>query len=165
MRTNSTRRTILIVANLLILIGIALMAWMIVTAASRNNIYVDLSDGKPHSVGFSDLSLVPGESTEYTVRLRNTDANKYDVHLDFVETEKSMTLKNFARVKIISNDVVVCDELLATVFENESIVLPVDFFKGLNTELTIVYYLPIEVGNEAKNAEAVFELQIMATNK
>jgi hypothetical protein len=164
MRTNGVRRTILIVANLLILIGVALMAWIIVTAASRNHIFIDLSDGL-NNVGFSDLSLVPGESTQYTVRLRNKNTNKCNLLLDFVEVEKDMTLKNYARVKIISNDTVVCDELLATIFENDNIVLPVDFDKGINTELTIVYYIPIEAGNEAKNADAVFELQIMATNK
>ena len=34
-----------------------------------------------------------------------------------------------------------------------------------NTELKIVYYLPLEVGNEAKKAEAFFELLIKASNE
>ena len=50
-------------------------------------------------------------------------------------------------------------------FEKEKIVLPVDFDEGENTELKIVYYLPLDVGNEAKNAEAVFELLLTASNE
>jgi hypothetical protein len=68
-------------------------------------------------------------------------------------------------VKIISGDEVICDELLAKVFEDDDIVLPVDFAEDKNTELKIVYYLPVDIGNEAKNAEAVFELLLTASNE
>ena len=80
-----------------------------------------------------------------------------------LETEEG-TLKHYARVKILANDEVLHDELLATAFENDNIVIPIDFRKDKNTELKIVYYLPLEVGNEAKNTEAVFELQLTASN-
>ena len=89
---------------------------------------------------------------------------QYDLSLDFIETEEK-TLKHFARVQIVANGDVVCDELLATVFEDEDIILPIDFTEdNKSIELKIVYYLPIEIGNEAKNAEAVFELLLTANN-
>ena len=31
--------------------------------------------------------------------------------------------------------------------------------------MKIVYYMPIEIGNEAKNAEAIFDLLLTATNE
>ena len=68
-------------------------------------------------------------------------------------------------MKIVANGEVISDELLADAFEKEKIVLPVDFDEGENTELKIVYYLPLDVGNEAKNAEAVFELLLTASNE
>ena len=74
-------------------------------------------------------------------------------------------MKNYARVKIFANGEVVSDEQLADAFENEKIILPVDFDEGKNTELKIVYYLPLEVGNEAKKAEAFFELLLKASNE
>lgn len=157
-------RIVLIAGSVLILVGVALMTWMLVTENDRNNIEVYLSDDKTHTIEFENLSLVPGESCEYSVKLKSDNAKKYDLSLDFVETEDK-TLKNFAYVKILSKDKVICDELLANAFKNENIVLPVDFEKDINTELTIVYYLPINVGNEAKNAEAVFELLIKASNE
>lgn len=157
-------RIVLILGSVLILIGVALMTWMLITEIDRNNIEVYLSDDKTHTIEFKNLSLVPGESCEYYVKLKSENAKKYDLSLDFVETEDK-TLKNFAYVKILSKDKVICDELLSSVFENKNIVLPVDFEAATNTELTIVYYLPIDVGNEAKNAEAVFELLIKASNE
>ena len=51
------------------------------------------------------------------------------------------------------------------VFEAENINLPVDFSEGKNTELKITYYLPIDIGNEAKNAEAIFELRFESSNE
>jgi dihydroneopterin aldolase len=92
-------------------------------------------------------------------------AEIYDVSLVFVDKDKDMTLKHYARVKIMLGEEVVCDELLADVFENDDIVLDVDLTEKKSTELKIVYYLPIEIGNEAKNAEAVFELQLTASNE
>lgn len=158
-------RIVLIVGSALILVGVSLMTWMLVTEDDRSVIEVQLEDGKTQSIEFEDLSLVPGEECEYVVTLKSENAKKYDLNLDFVDTEKDLTLKNFARVKIVANGEVVCDELLATVFENEDIVLPIDFTEDKNTELKIVYYLPLEVGNEAKNAEAVFELLLTASNE
>ena len=43
--------------------------------------------------------------------------------------------------------------------------LPVHFDLLHNTELTVEYYMPIEIGNEAKNAEAHFELHLTASNE
>jgi ribonuclease-3 len=55
--------------------------------------------------------------------------------------------------------------LLADAFESDAIVLPVDFSQNRNTELTVTYYMPSEVGNEAENAEAIFDLRIVASNE
>ena len=63
------------------------------------------------------------------------------------------------------NGEVILDELLVDAFEHEELVLPVQISKGINTELEIIYYLPIEVGNEAKNATADFELLVRASEE
>lgn len=159
-------RIILIAASALIIIGVLLWGWMTATEEERNVIEIRLKDGKTHAVRFEDLDLLPGEQFEYTVRLEKAGVDRYELSLDFVELEEG-TLKNFAYVKIITNDgAVVYDDLLANAFARErSIDLSVDFDDNKNTELKIVYYLPIDVGNEAKNAEAIFELQLTAGNE
>ena len=164
MAKSKLMRIILVAGSALIIVGVSLMGWMLETEDERGVIEVKLEDGKTESLVFKNLTLVPGDECEYIIQLEKTSASKYDLELDFVETEEK-TLKNYAYVKIIANGEVICDELLATVFENDNIVLPVNFDEGKNTELKIVYYLPIEVGNEAKKAEAVFELLLTASNE
>ena len=157
-------RILLVMASIIIIAGVALMGWIFATSEERNVIKVSLADGKTEAIQFEDLSLVPGDSCEYTIKLDGENAKQYDLTLDFVETSK-MDLKNFAYVKIMSGDEVICDNLLATVLDEENITLEVDFKEKKNTELTVIYYLPLEVGNEAKNAEAVFELLLTASNE
>ena len=157
-------RLILIAGSVLILIGVSLMTWMLVTEEERNNIKVELDGGETEVLEFEALRLVPGSQCEYTITLKNGNTDQYNLTLDFKETEEK-TLKKYARVKILSEEAEVYDELLETAFENEGIVLPVDFKQDLNTVLKIVYYLPIEIGNEAKNAEALFDLVLTASNE
>lgn len=158
-------RIILVAGSVLIIIGVALMAWMIATADERGVIDVDLGEGEAEALVFEDLSLVPGESCEYIVRLKEGAVSKYDLELDFDDVDPEKTLKHYARVKIVIDGEIIYDELLKDAFEKDKIILPVDFDENQNTELKIVCYLPIDVGNEAKNAEAAFKLLLKASNE
>ncbi len=158
-------RIILVVGSVLILIGVTLMAWMIATKDERGVFDVDLGDGKTEMLVFEDLALVPGESCEYIVRLKESSVSQYDLELDFVDRDQEKTLKYYARVKIVIDGEIIYDELLKDAFEDDKIVLPVDIEENKNTELKIVCYLPIEVGNEAKNTEVAFALLMKASNE
>lgn len=160
-------RIVLISASALIIVGVSLLGWMLATSGDRNVIKIELENGKTETVEFKELALVPGSSCEYKIKLKGENAKKYELILDFVEKGKAEenTLKNFAYVKIVSNGSVICDELLATALERDDITLHVDFKEKKNTELTVIFYLPIDVGNEAKNSAAVFELLLTAINE
>ena len=164
MTRSNLLRIILTVGSVLIIVGVALTGWVLATEDERGAIEVKLKRGETKTLTFEDLALVPGEEHEYIVQMKKVITSQYHLELDFVEIEET-ELKYYARVKILSNDEVICDELLADAFEKEKMVLAVDFDKGENTELKIVYYLPIDVGNEAKKAEAVFELLLTASNE
>ncbi|MBQ8496559.1 MAG: hypothetical protein IJ489_03780 [Clostridia bacterium] len=162
MTRNRLMRILLILMSILILIGIVLMRCTPNRLTANGGIIkVLLSDRKTQIIEFEELCLIPGEECEYLVKLENTSAEQCNVTLNFREIEEK-TLKNFVRVKMISDGELLCDELLADMFEHENIVLPVDFTKNKNTELKIVYFMPLETGNEAKNTETVFELRITA---
>ena len=161
---NTLVRILLVIGSLLLVIGVILMAWSMWLKPDPNVIKVSLTDGETRPIKFEGLGLVPGQSCEYTIKLNADIEGTCDLTFDFDETEEK-TLKHYARVKIVANETTLYDELLATAFESEGIVIPVDFDKKSNTELTVVYYMPIEVGNEAKNAAAVFELKLTATNE
>ena len=157
-------RIILIAGSLWIIVGVSLMTWMLSTADDRSVISVSLNEGDSKPIKFDALSLVPGDECEYAVKLVKGGADRFDLKFDFVETGDG-TLKNYARVKIVVRGNAVYDELLADTLGNENILLPVDFSEERNTEFQIVYYLPIDIGNEAKNAEAMFGLVLTASNE
>lgn len=164
MGRSSLMRTILFVAAVLIVIGVILMHFMLDAFRTGSVINVYLKDGKTEIVEFKDLALVPGQSREYELTMTGSPAKRYNVKLDFVENTDGK-LKNFVYVKIISGTKVICDQLLADAMVDEQLVLPVDFGENAYTDLTLIYYLPVEVGNEAKNAEAKFSLLFIANEE
>lgn len=164
MQKNKLMLIILMVGSVLIIVGVSLMTWMLATVDERNVIRVSLDKGDSDPVKFEALSLVPGDECEYGVKLVKGRTNTLDLRFDFIETGDG-TLKNYARVKIMVQGNIVYDDLLANALENEKISLSVDFEKNKNTEFQVIYYLPIDVGNEAKNAEAKFGLMLTASNE
>jgi hypothetical protein len=156
-------RIVMVILSAMLLIGVGMTGWMLGTRDDREVVRIDL-DGQIDPIGFENLCLIPGESCSYTFRMKGDVAKEYDVHLRFEETEEK-TLKNFAFVRIETNGTVLCDELMATAFEGEGIELHVDLSQAKQQDLIITYYMPLEVGNEAQNAEAIFDLLITATNE
>ena len=164
MQKNKLMQVAILIGSVLIIIGISLMLWSILTNDERNDIKISLDIGDSKPIKFEALSLIPGDECEYSVKLQRSRAERFDLSLDFVEIGDG-ALKDYARVKIIAKDDVVYDELLANTFENKRILFSVDFGEDKNTEFRIVYYLPLDVGNEVKNAEAQFELVLTASNE
>ena len=160
-------RILLVAGSVLIVVGVALMTWMLTTEDERSVIEVQLFDGRTSTeeIKFEGLALVPGQECEYDIVLKSDNADTYEMRFDFVETAES-PLKNFACVKIMANDTVVRDELLDAAFTGEELVLPVEFTSQEKVmTLKVIYYLPLEVGNEAKNAGAQFKLVLTASNE
>ena len=164
MTKSKVMRIVLIASSVLIILGVALMGYMLATEDERNVIELKLKDGATEAIQFESVRLLPGQECEYIISLDSERSEQYDLALDLVETEEG-ELGKFAYVKIMAGDEVLYDELLADAFEAEPIVFPVDFTKDKNTELNVIYYLPLDVGNEAQRAEAVFDLLITASNE
>ena len=155
-------RALLVGLSLFISVGVALMAYMIMDSFNTEVMRVDLDAGGG-TVEFENLCLIPGESCEYTVSLESDMASECSLTLDFDEIEEK-DLKNYAYARLELNGEVVRDQLLKTLIESGDVVLDADFTESDKIELKIVYYLPAEVGNEAQNAEALFNLKITADN-
>ena len=85
------------------------------------------------------------------------------MNLSFTDKDPDGTLKNFVRVKILSGETELYDELLADAMKGEGTTVHVNFDKDENTELKLVYYMPLEVGNEAKLAASDFQLNIVSS--
>lgn len=149
----------------LVVIGIALIIWMLLNPIFRNNVIkVDVEDNGQKIVEFESLNIIPGSIEEYKIKLQTEVASTYEITLDFIE-EEDLGLKEFVYVKIQMGDNVLCDKLLKDVFEEETITFECEMELRKKYDINITYYMLENVGNEAKNTQSTFDLVICATNK
>ena len=162
---NNLMRVLLLFGSVLILVGVVLTGFLLATEEDSTVIEIYLEYNSSHTVEFEHLGLIPGWETRYQLEFLQTRVDRYDLYVDFIPKDGGGELAKYARVKILSGETEVYDELLADAFRHPSLILPVDFGTGANTSLTVVYYLPEDVGNEAKLAEAFFEVRFSAGTK
>ena len=155
---------LLIALGVLILVGGALVGYYTFFLKEDEVVYIDLSDEGTETLSFDKLDLVPGEKAEYTVILKSELDGKHKVSLDFKDNNKEMNLKDYAYVTLRLNGTEICNRLLAEVLDGEVFETEIELKANSEAELEIIYYLPESVGNEAENAEADFELNIIYTN-
>ena len=162
MNKKTLLRITLAMSSILMIILILILSFVVIPSSRKDVIKIKLDDGEKESVRFEHVTLIPGGSCEYNVKfVRNGSNRGYNLHVNFVEIEDK-NLKEFARVKILSGDEIIYDNLLADAYEDGELVVPISFVEERSVEFTVSCYLPLEIGNEAKNAEAVFELQLTA---
>ena len=157
----NTVRIILAVLSGLILIGGGLTAFIFDSQYRYDNILVEVEDGMNETVEFEHLSLIPGEEAVYTVSFSSRLTEKYILYLDFSE-ETDQGLKNYVHLKIEVGGEVLSDKLLSEYLFDDPMELELELMKKERTPVKFIYYLPIEVGNEAQCTEAIFKLQITA---
>lgn len=153
----------LVALSVVTLVGVGLSVY--VMNADKTVIKVDLTPDEPSTVSFKNIGLRPGESCVYTLKLNNEYADEYDLTLDFLDSAPELTLKQYAYVRLEMDGQVLCDELLSSAFEREDITAVVNFTGKDVCEIKVTYYMPEDVGNEAQDAEAKFELIITAENE
>ena len=157
----------IIIWILLGVLSLATIGYVIygLTAPKASDIIeIDLDEDETvHTVEFENLCMIPGESSKYTLRLRNKGNKDFDLSFSFNETEQG-ALKNFVRVQIVAKGEVLSDDLLADLFESQTHVLPFSLENAESFDVEIIYYMPSEVTNEAQNSEASFNLVIQVVN-
>ena len=159
------RRRALLIGAILVVLSLSLLFWLQGNPHARGEIVVSLAEGRVETLSFADLALLPGQESAYTVHFKTEWAPSARVQLSFHNLDESLTLARYARVRITAGDATLYDELLSVAFEGEPLFFEADFQNKKNTTLRVIYYLPIEVGNEAKNAAALFDLRVSATNE
>ena len=152
----------IIVIAVLIMCGVVLTLLMMNDDVRGDVLDIGL-DGNISPIEFGGLKMVPGDSVEYKMCFTGKAAEEYNVNLSFTDADPDGTLKNFIRVKILSGQTAIYDELLVDAMNGDGINVNVNFKAKENTELKLIYYMPLEVGNEAKLATSDFRLNITST--
>ena len=152
--------------SILLVVGIILLTYALKTPSSGNDaIYVDFSDKEEDVISFDSLALVPGDSCTYTVYLRTGFTDTYNVTLAFVAGETTTLGKDVCARVAAEDGTVLCDAPLATLFTIEAFDFSCELADGKDYALTVTYYMSEDVGNEAKNAEVIFDLKVTASNE
>ena len=85
--------------------------------------------------------------------------------LDFEETERGI-LKNHLYIKVTVEGEVIADCLLADLVDGEEpLSVPCKVRKTDDLEIQVEYFLPLETGNEVKNASVNYLLHITLSNE
>ena len=157
----------MLVLSLLIILSIIFIGHAIANSGYAENdiIYVKVEEEiTKKEVVFKKLSLSPGDSCQYTLLFEREEVTGYDVTFKFEET-KEMDFKNYVHVKMEANGTVFYDKLLAEAFEDEEVHLRVDPAKTGSGDIHIIYYLPMDIGNEAQSAKSTFKLLVTAVSQ
>ena len=131
---------------------------------NRDIIKINLGEEGQKVVSFSDFSLLPGEETEYKILFDEVDLSTYDVVLQF-KTETDYAAYDFLCVRIIVDGKVLCDRTLSEVFADDPLFLQINPIEDRSVEIKVVYYIPLDTGNEAENMTFDFDLIITATTQ
>ena len=147
-----------------ILAGVGLTVGVLVGSKDRNTLRVELQEGKPESIVFEDLNMAPGKSTEYTISLTNDVTGDCALSFSFEELEDS-PLKQYVYATVEINGESVCDELLADLLDGHEITTDITLHRSEPTTVTVRYSMPVEIGNEAQNTTASFQINLTASNQ
>ena len=143
---------------LLCLIAVGITIYMISTGRADYFFRIQI-DGQEDMLEFESVGIVPGSEVTYTVELEGK--LDYVSHLDFrFKADEDQPLADFIYAKVIINGEEMCDELLSALLQKSKTRIECPLNKGEKREVKIIYYMPIDVGDEAKRTEATFNLFI-----
>ncbi len=158
---------ILIVAFVLLsLLAVVLIVFIKDTREGfEENITVSADGVTETTLEVRDLTLVPTDKKEYSVNLVCAATGTYDVSLSYDETLDG-GMKNFVNVLVTYDNKLAYDGRLVDLIDNSHII---EFECELTAKTPVVvkisYEMPYEVGNEAQNTYADFDVKLKLVKK
>ena len=149
----------------MILIGVALMIWMLLADHLGGAIKVRVDVDIPVEAGINDVVIVPGYKNEYHLKVTADKPGEYDLTFSFREQGNTESdLKDNLYILIEHDGKVYCDAKLSELYEGGP-VMRLQLKRLVAQDVKVVYYIPKEVGNEIKGDTADFGLFITAHEK
>lgn len=137
---------------------------LVLNALGQDVVKVDLKEGEPAVIEFNELSLIPGQKIEYNLKVAEEISGAFDLELAFNEISES-PLKNYVYAKVEADGEQVCNLLLAELLDESKTFSLYCENDGVGSyDIKITYYMMLDVGNEAMEAEANFDLTLTAKN-
>ncbi len=154
----------LVTLSVLILVGVIMIYFLLNSQREQDMICIELAEEKCKTVSFEAPCLIPGSSSEYKISLLGKIEDDYRVTLGFSE-EAALLLGQYACIRIETEEGVLCDAPLASVLDRSDLFFDCHLTRGEGYHIKIIYYMPVEVGNEAQKTEADFILTFTASSR
>lgn len=117
-------------------------------------------------VEFHELTLNPGDSEVYSLMLTNQLSGDCSLTVDFSPADdhpSSNSMAQYVYAKVELNGETVYEMRLSELLRTEAKTLECRMDTKKPIELRITYHMPEDVGNEAENTEAWFDLALTTT--
>lgn len=122
------------------------------------NTVIELNGETSKTLKAELTDFYPGSEQEYKIVLTGETAGNYIITLDFRDVKNSGSLENYLTATIKAKDITI-QKQLKELLDGEEIELG----KGVG-EITIVYAMPTDTGNEAQGTTADFYIDLTAKN-
>ena len=159
-----TKRSFHILIVSFLLLALMAVVLMIFLAKAKEdfpkNITVSENGVTETLLPMRNLSLMPGESKEYTVNLICDATGSYYIYVDFDEKIDG-GMKEFVDVYISANGELIYVGTLFDMLDNDTVVETLgELDEEEPFEITIQYTMPQEIGNEAQGSYADFDVHV-----
>lgn len=148
---------------LIIIFSLTIIILLISNFNNCKNNRIGFYDDNVKIINFKDLTLIPGQKTDYTVVINSNFSKDYIIEL-FFEEKNNNQVNNFLYVELLIDDEVIYESMFNEVL-NRSVSFSKYIIKNEPLKIKVVYYLDKNTGNEIQNEEIDIELKIIKRSK
>ena len=154
-----TKFILVLITSALSLIGVLLFIHFQKSTAP-NQITVTINEETTKNLKIDLENIVPGSETSYTINIDSKYFNDFDFSISFYEKDDPGELSNYLSLSISANEFKINKSFKEILNKNET------FDLGSNVkQISLVYIMDENIGNEAQNAYANFYIDLMSKSR
>jgi len=163
MRRDDTVTTRTFIVCLMVIVGFVI--WALINNFNKEDGEVNFdTEGISETVSVNGLAFLPGESRDYSFKLKCREKGEYQVGLKLIEKADG-GLKDFINVTVLLDGNSILTGNLGELMGYSSIVLRDYEFGRESVDLVITYSMPESVGNEAMGTSVDFDMSLLISEK
>ncbi len=144
------------------MIGIIIGVWSYVSQDKFVNEKTIVLNEQPQTeMEVSPSGLCPGMSVSYKIHLRANEGDSFGITMDFKKTDTD-SLAQFVDVEVRLSGEKIDSAKLSEYLGGKQITFPIEFDGTSEIDIEIVYSMGIDVGDDAQNTTADFNIVLSA---
>ena len=173
MKRKLVLRILICTVSALLLLGTGMTAWFLLNPEDKRPDTTEIvipqngeSTKNELALKFEAPRIHPGETLKHTVLLTGEVEGEARINLKFKEDRARVNdLAKYLHTSVSINGTEYCNMLLCELFSAELDTVVCNLAKKDPVVIEISYSMPIEIGNEAEDVEAFFDLLVISSNE